>query len=73
MNKTEINKNNYNTLLIRGQRNSSQEAINRNKYDSNSYKEKESSDKDNYIIGNSKKPKIDISYDMLQIKTFNKN
>ncbi len=72
LNKTEINKNNYNTLLIRGKRNSSQEAINRNKYDTNSYKEKESSDKDIYIIGNSKRPKIDISYDMLQRKTVNK-
>ncbi len=74
LNKNDINKKSYNTLLIRSKRNSSQEAINRNKYETNSYnKEKEKSDKDNNIIGNNnnKKPKIDISVEILQRRSVN--
>ena len=75
LNIIDINKtkNNYNTLLIKSKRNSSQEAINRNKNEtnSNSFTGKENSDKDNYITENNKKPKIDISVEMIQRKSAN--
>ena len=71
LNKIDINKNNYNSLLIKSKRNSSQETINRNKNETNSYTAKENSDKDNYIIENNKKPKIDISVEMIQRKSAN--
>jgi hypothetical protein len=71
LNIIDINKNNYNSLLIKSKRNSSQETINRNKNETNSYTAKENSDKDNYIIENNKKPKIDISVEMIQRKSAN--
>ena len=74
LNETEINKNNYNTLFI-SKRNSSQEAINRNNYSTNNYNYKDYKDKNNnkntFKLGHYKIPKIDISEDMCQRKSYN--
>ena len=68
LNETEINKNNYNTVLTKKIRNSSQEVINRN-----SYKEKDNNLKDSIKLAYNKRPKIDISLEMLQRKSVNNN
>ena len=68
LNETEINKNNYNTLLTKKIRNSSQGKINRN-----SYNERDKIKKDSFKLGHNKRPKIDISIEMFQRKSMNNN
>ena len=74
LNETGIDKNNYNTLLIKSKRNSSQEAINRNQYMTNNYKNykefKDNNKKNSFKLGYYKRPKIDISEDIYQRKSF---
>ena len=79
LNETGINKNKYNTLLIKSKRNSSQEAMNRNQYMTNNYnnkkykefKEIDNNKKNSFKLGHYKRPKIDISEDLYQRKSFN--
>ena len=81
LNETGINKNNYNynTLLIKSKRNSSQEAINRYQYMTNNcnykkykeFKEKDNNKKNSFKLGHYKRPKIDISEDIYQRKSLN--
>ena len=75
LNETETNKNNG--LIKKNKRNSSQEAINRNKNTENNYKEKDNNicninnKKDSFKLGKNKRPKIDTSEDMIQRRSYN--
>jgi len=73
LNETDIDKNSYNTLLIRNKRNSSQEAINRNDYKIKDKEKENNNIKDSFKMGNYKRPKIDTSIEMLQRKSNNNN
>lgn len=73
INETDIDKNSYNTLLIRNKRNSSQEAINRNDYKIKDKGKENNNIKDSFKMGNYKRPKIDTSVEMLQRKINNNN
>jgi len=73
LNETDIDKNSYNTLLIRNKRNSSQEAINRNNYKIKDKEKENKNIKDSFKMGNSKRPMIDTSIEMFQRKSNNNN
>ena len=63
--------NNNNKLLIRNKRNSSLEAKYIDKYKANQYKDKNQNIKDSFILGHYKLPKIDLSMEMFNRKSYN--
>ena len=71
LNETDIYKNNYNTILIKGKRNTSQGEINRKKYKTKSHKEKDNNKKNSFKLGQHKRPKIDISEEIYQRRSLN--
>ena len=71
LNETDINKNNYNTLLIKGKRNTSQGTIKRKNYKTKTYKVKENNKKNSFKLGHHKRPKIDISEELYQRRSHN--
>ena len=66
-------KNTQNKIYLKNKRNSSQEPIIRDKYKINNKKDKNQNGQDSFILGNYKLPKIDVTEEVFNRKSYNSN